>query len=376
MTQLPRRRAASPAPLLAALIAALITVIATGEARAHSCARTYHVNAQASRVIDDVSRQIDTLERKVVAALHKQTGQQSGYIAQSARAVVGAIDSQTHLQAQIAREAAETRAIQDRRPSRSGCRTLTGLRGLAPARATEEARGRAAGAVEHRRLAAEGADAARDANSARFRHLLATYCHAGSAGADGALCAGTPADHRADLDPARLFDSATLHDETSRDAARELARNLAAPLVSAPVVLTPADTAEERRRVLAARAGEARAALGLDYFTAARARRAPLSGATGEALGRWAAALAPGAAAPAHPPSRHALMETLAERRFEDPDWFVRLQAMNTAALLRELVTLQAISLMLDWRRYRLDERRGAIDAARLAARRDPAGRN
>ena len=28
---------------------------------------------------------------------------------------------------------------------------------------------------------------------------------------------------------------------------------------------------------------------------------------------------------------------------------------------------LQAISLMLDWRRYRTDERRGAIDAAGLA---------
>ena len=40
---------------------------------------------------------------------------------------------------------------------------------------------------------------------------------------------------------------------------------------------------------------------------------------------------------------------------------------MSEANLLRELVTLQAISLMLDWRRYRLDERRGAMDAAGLA---------
>ena len=40
---------------------------------------------------------------------------------------------------------------------------------------------------------------------------------------------------------------------------------------------------------------------------------------------------------------------------------------MSQENLLRELVTLQAVSLMLDWRRYRLDEWRGAIDATGLA---------
>ena len=57
----------------------------------------------------------------------------------------------------------------------------------------------------------------------------------------------------------------------------------------------------------------------------------------------------------------------MAARRFENPDWFVRLQAMNDSNLLRELVSLQAVSLMLDWERYRMDERRGASEAARLA---------
>ena len=45
----------------------------------------------------------------------------------------------------------------------------------------------------------------------------------------------------------------------------------------------------------------------------------------------------------------------------------IDLQAMSQENLLRELVTLQAVSLMLDCRRYRLDERRGAIDATVLA---------
>ncbi|MDE0052468.1 MAG: hypothetical protein OXO52_22010, partial [Rhodospirillales bacterium] len=67
------------------------------------------------------------------------------------------------------------------------------------------------------------------------------------------------------------------------------------------------------------------------------------------------------------PVSRYELLELLASGRFEDPNWFVGLQAMSAENLLRELVTLQAVSLMLDWQRYRTDERRGAIDAASLA---------
>ena len=65
--------------------------------------------------------------------------------------------------------------------------------------------------------------------------------------------------------------------------------------------------------------------------------------------------------------SRYELMELLASRRFEDPNWFVALQEMSADNLLRELSMLQSISLMLDWERYRLDERRGAMEAARLA---------
>jgi len=40
---------------------------------------------------------------------------------------------------------------------------------------------------------------------------------------------------------------------------------------------------------------------------------------------------------------------------------------MSAENLLRELVMVQSISLMLDWERFRMDERRGAMEAARLA---------
>lgn len=115
------------------------------------------------------------------------------------------------------------------------------------------------------------------------------------------------------------------------------------------------------RRVLLARSADARAALAADFFSHARALRAP-----GVDLGKWAASLVPGRD-PDEPVSRYELIEILAARRFENPDWFVQLQAMNEANLLREVVTLLATSLLLDWERYRMDERRGALDAVSAA---------
>ena len=169
--------------------------------------------------------------------------------------------------------------------------------------------------------------------------------------------------HGADLRAGSLFDRRTFASEDELRAAVELSRNLAAPVVHDPPPLASADTDRERRRALLARAADARTALAADYLAQARALRAP-----GAALGEWAAAVAPGAGRDAETPvSRYELLELLASGRFEDPHWFVRLQAMSQENLLRELVTLQAVSLMLDWQRYRTDERRGAIDAASLA---------
>ena len=337
------------------------------EAHAHACDRTDDDRREASRVIRDLTGEIDAMERAIVEALRLQTGQLSGYIAQSARAVSGALDSQTRLQAQIEREAAETEAMRARRPSRSACDAITGLRGLGATRqAAEDAGARAAGAETGRITgdrAVVGRPGAAAGDAARFETVTREYCNARRAGEDPALCRGESALHGADLRAGTLFDRRTFADEKELRAAVELSRNLAAPVVHDPPALSSADTDRERRRALLARAADARTALAADYFADARALRAP-----GAALGDWAAAIAPGLRRDADTPvSRYELLELLASRRFEDPGWFVSLQAMSAENLLRELVTLQAVSLMLDWQRYRTDERRGAIDAASLA---------
>ena len=359
--------AGAAALLRAAAIAGLAALAAAPTAAfALKCDRTDNDRIEAERVLRGVGRDIDEMEASIVEALRLQTGQLSGYQAQGTKAVVQALDAQTRLQAQTVREAHETRSRQAHRPVPNGCAAVTGLAGLGPSRAAaDRARGRAAD-VETARIAndpsvVQAAGSAAD-TAARFDTMLSTHCSAARMAGDAAACRGEAALHAADLRPANLFDRSTFADRQALHTAVELSRNLAAPIVHDPLPLASAGTDQERRRVLLGRAADARTALASDYFAHARSLRAP-----GADLGAWAAAVAPSPERdPARPVSRYELIETLASRRFDDPNWFVNLQAMPEAALLRELATLQAMSLMLDWERFRLDERRGAIDAAGL----------
>ena len=164
------------------LATALTATLAVPPAHAHSpCDPTDNDRAEASRVLAGLTREIDVMEATIVEALRLQTGQLSGYAAQSAKAVTGALDAQTKLQAQIAREVEETRVMRARRPTDSGCAAITGLAGLAATRqAAESAYTRAAGA-ETGRIAGDR-DAVPDAgaaagNAARFESLTSTYCN-------------------------------------------------------------------------------------------------------------------------------------------------------------------------------------------------------
>ena len=327
------------------------------------CDRTDNDRKEASRVIRNIAGRLDAMETTIVETLRKHAGQVSGYQAQSAKAIVEALGNHSKLRAQTQREVEENRAVRDRRPTRRGCRTATGARGMAAARAAmvqEKARAAAAGVgrIASDRSVAEGSSAD---NSQRFEAVMARYCNQGKLGEDAKACKGPPGRHAADLDPGNLFDRNRLVSEQDRRTAIEVSRNLAVPVVHDQFPLSAAETSQERRRVLLARSADARSALAADFFSHARALRAP-----GVDLGKWAASLVPGRD-PDEPVSRYELMEILAARRFENPDWFVQLQAMNEANLLREVVTLLATSLLLDWERYRMDERRGALDAVSAA---------
>ena len=349
----------------AAVLALALTLAPTAPAHAHGCDRTDNDRAEANRVLTGITGEIDAMERAVVEALRLQTGQLSGYQAQSAKALTQALDAQTRLQAQTAREVEETAVMRAHRPSESACAAVTGITGLRGSRTATAGAYAGASEVEIGRIAgdrtvAAGAGSAAD-GAARFETVARVYCSSARAG--DAACRGENAAHAADLKPGNLFDRRTLGTEAELRTAVELSRNLAAPVVHDPPPMASAETGPERRNVLLARSADARAALAADYFAYARSLRAP-----GADLGAWAAAIAPEAGRdPNKPVSRYELLELLAGRRFEDPDRLVALQEMSAENLLRELVMLRSIALTLDWERFRLDERRGAIDAARLA---------
>ena len=346
-------------------IAAASTLVPAGPAMAHACDRTDNDRAEASRAIRVLTGEIDAMERAIIEALRLQTGQLSGYAAQSTKALTQALDAQTRLQAQTAREVEETRTMNAHRPSRSACSTVTGVTGLEAARRAEEYARASAGEVETGRIAGDRAVAVEAGGAAdgaaRFDTVTQVYCSPARSG-DG-TCRGDDAWHGADLKPGTLLDRRTFGGEAELHAAIELSRNLAAPVVHDPLPLASAETDRERRLVLLARAADARTALAAGWFANARSLRAP-----GADLGAWAGAVSPGDGRdPGVPVSRYELLELLASRRFDDPGRFVALQEMSAENLLRELIMLQSIELMLDWERLRLDERRGAMEAARLA---------
>lgn len=355
-------------PPTRAAAAFLAAFIIAGPAPAHAlfgskskCDPTDNDIEAANLVIFEV----EEMERAVIEALRLQTGQLAGYEAQGAAAVTQAIDAQTRLLSQLAREVEEAESIRSYTPTSSSCRTVTGVAGLAAGREGEDAAQAHAEALETGRISQDlgvvpPGGTTIDSDS-RFVLLTGTFCSEARAGQEG--CTGPDERHGLDLMPGSLFDQSTLQTAEDRQAAIELARNLAAPVVADPIPWDAMTTPAERRQALVARAADARASLAAEYFSQARALRTPAVD-----LGEWAAAVAPEAGrAAGEPLSRYELLEHLASRRYDDPNWFTGLESMATEALLREIARQQAVGLILDWERFRLEERIGAIEATRLA---------
>ncbi|MDE0201475.1 MAG: hypothetical protein OXK73_03455 [Rhodospirillaceae bacterium] len=363
-----KMRIAPPVLFVIALCLMAVEAHALFGGSSRRCDPTDNDIAAANMVIAEV----EEMERAVIEALRLQTGQLAGYEAQSASVVTQALDSQTRLLAQVLREVEESETVRAFQPTSSACRTATGATGLPAAREGADAMRAAAEALETGRLSHDLAHVAPGGamadSEARFQVLTETFCAAGRAGQEG--CSGEDARHGADLMPSSLFGPATLVSPEERQAALEFARNLAAPVVAEPIPYDAATTPAERRRVLVARAQHARAALSLDALSRARAMRTPAV-----ALGAWAGAITPGERASGDAAlSRHELLSILASRRLEDPAFYVALESMSTEPLLRELVRLTAISLVLDWERYLLAERQGAVAATGLSLALEEAG--
>ena len=354
-----------------ALVAGVVVALFAREAGAFlfgggGCDRTDDDAIQASRVIASLTASLTAMEIAILAGLKLHATQVSVMVAQNANAFGAALDGANRARVEMLRDVEESRAVREHAPSETVCEGITGMSGLAPGRVQHE---RVAGARAEEMVGRMTQDPtvivvsaqAGDAR-ARFERVVQLYCDPSrTIGGEGA-CRGAADRHGADLHPGALLGQSTLDDGMARDTAADWMRNIAVPFAWDRMPYRAVNSEAELRHVLRERSFDARAALAGGYMAHLYGMRVPAV-----SLGAWARDVLPSGMGPAGDSVSHfELLEALTHR-FEDPDYFLRLQAQGQANLLRELVQLRAVDLMLDWERYRLAEYQGAMTAALLA---------
>ena len=330
------------------------------------CDRTDNDKAQASRVINKLTAEIDVLEATMVEALRMHATQVSAVVGTNATAFGEALDGANLARAEMLRDVEESRAVRDHAPSETVCEGITGISGLAPGRAQQEAVAAERSAEMVGRMTQDptvivAAAQAGDAR-ARFERVAQLYCDPSRTVGGEGTCRGPGERHGADIHPGALLGKATLVDGADRDAANDWMRNVAAPFAWDRLAYRAARSEADLRRVLSERSADTRAALAGGFMNHLYAMRVPAV-----SLGGWARDVLPRGMGPAGDAMSHFEVLEALTHRFEQPDYFLKLQAQGEANLLRELVQLRAVDLMLDWERYRLSEWQGAMTAALLA---------
>ena len=279
-----------------------------------------------------------------------------------------AMDAVVTSEAEALRELEQSRAQRAHAPFVGVCEAIDGFRSMSAGRLGEAREAEEAGDALvawlglDRTLApelTEGSD-----GRARVEEVLGRYCAPGRSQGGGPLCSGSAEDHARDVHPGVLLEAATFDEGDDAIAAMDWIRNVAVPVLEEPPAIGRGTTAGERRRLLEARAASARAALAGGYLQGRAAARVPAvsAGAWVEAVGAGRVDTTGGEVV-----SRHELLRAVVRGRFEDPDYFARLQAADRTNLLRERISAKVVSLALEFEGYRDDERQMAMLAARLA---------
>ena len=190
---------------IAAMLVAVALGFAAPPANAGCCGCAWSASRSAARtVISNVNARIDRMEASIVRTMELQTAQLSGYIAEGAKSVTDGLDAQTKLLAEIARDEAETQSKLQHRPTSSGCRTVTGMAGLAAGRAGGAEAGERAATRETGRIGGDAAVVGDQAGTAadtrrRFGVWTGAHCSESRLKAGAGVCRGDPSRHDADI---------------------------------------------------------------------------------------------------------------------------------------------------------------------------------
>lgn len=341
-------------------------------AYAKTCDPTDNDIQAAQMTITRVNSRIDRLELTLVQTLKLHAGQISAYISQQTTAIGRMFDASNQSNAQIARETAEIKATRDFMPSAGACETVSGVLGSKAAKAFAEQAAKDATTAQTGRLTNSKGTPSQNGQSQdvvyRWDRRLKTWCNPESLQTGEDVCSGLAGNHNADINPGSLYGAKTLETELDRQAARDLITNLVAPFAPDPLPLENVNSEEERRQQLKRLSTQARLALATDTFNERYAQRLPAVN-----LGEWARAILPDGQIPGTEDtpdniSMKELQTILMSSRFDDPNYFVALQAMEPENVRREMATNQALTLSLLFKISENIERLTDIQATRLAS--------
>lgn len=209
-----------------------------------------------------INSQINGMRQSIVDTLTRHGAQLSGYIAEGSRSTATAIDSQTKLQAQTAREIEEVKAVQTYKPNIQACQFVTGAAGLGGSSEKASYAATIFSENEEARLSSNAKSLTNPGTtsdtSERFDRIFSSYCNAEQSFDESGVCTGSPEFHNADINAATLFSSDILETVEKRQAAQDLIENLVAPTISNPPAIASADTDMEQEQVLKHRSRQSR----------------------------------------------------------------------------------------------------------------------
>lgn len=258
-------------------------------------------------------------------------------------------------------------------PSRTTCQAVTGVSGLHAA-TTVAARSASAGnrAFAQQLDNTPGTDAADGplpGAAQRYRNRMDKYCDPNALNSSGASpCDVSAGDRLVNADVLineTVFANPTLSAD-QEEAARALFNNIIEPVPAAPVRGAVLETTSGQMAHMLRTSANARLTTGRSALEQLKADRVPAT-SQGDWVRSTLTNLNLQTTDVGSNVSWYQLMDTLANKRYQDPYWYQALQEAQPENVQREIAQLNAIQLMVQWKTYSMLEHMIAMQASQLA---------
>jgi hypothetical protein len=333
-----------------AALALLAGALAAGRAEAGDASRLDVINA-ATKVITSVNGRIDNMSDQVSGAIQTMSTTLSGELQRQNEAAGKIADAQEVIELERQRDLIRAGNAKKFDVPASACYAVT-------ASATMQGTNRARGGA---RAAFKGSRQAWAKSGQNAMELVKGHENIGEW-----LKSQDLENKHIDLELVIADEYITIEggaDSPPRKAAQALLNNATMPFPMRE--LTDAELATEAGKILKQKQDllMLKAEIGASAFDQALADRYEVAG-----LGTMAKGILQSAGQPANLPeniSFEQLMKSLVvDLRFANPNWFAQLQTMGEpTTLLREIASMQALSLYLDWERYKLERATALVQA-------------